>query len=157
MRTTECDNVDLFCSPSILISYEVTIPKSLFYKSGCGRSETHAIKTSLALLSYRVFLAFGVNASHSAYISPLVDYRLAKRHRATMAATTTDSGGDDSLQHKTQQSPLASQRAKASNTPSEENRKARFSGYFPLSYKEGFSQWASKLCRPLRSLLTSII
>ena len=64
-----------------------------------------------------------------------------------MAATATDSGGDESLRSKTQQSPLASQRAKTSNTPTEANRKGRMSTYFPLGYKEGFSQWVSTLSR----------
>ena len=36
---------------------------------------------------------------------------------------------------------LASQRDKQSNTPTEANRTGRFTGYFPLGYKEGFSQW----------------
>ncbi|KAL8867493.1 MAG: hypothetical protein Q9174_005629 [Haloplaca sp. 1 TL-2023] len=56
-------------------------------------------------------------------------------------AETTRNGSNDDLQTRTQQSPLASQRAKESNTPTEENRKGRFGGFFPLGYKEGFSQW----------------
>ncbi|MCJ1250474.1 hypothetical protein MMC30_007702 [Trapelia coarctata] len=51
---------------------------------------------------------------------------------------TTTSGGDDDYKSKSQQSPLASQRAKESGP---EKRTGRFTGYFPLGYKEGFSQW----------------
>ncbi|KAL9130541.1 MAG: hypothetical protein Q9217_001309 [Psora testacea] len=60
-----------------------------------------------------------------------------------MTATTAEPGGDDTLRNRTQQSPLASQRAKGGNTPSEANRTGRMSTYFPLGYKEGFSQWVS--------------
>ena len=58
-------------------------------------------------------------------------------------STAAASDGNDNLQARGQQSPLASQRAKQSNTPSEANRTGRMSGYFPLGYKEGFSQWVS--------------
>ena len=62
-----------------------------------------------------------------------------------MAAAATDPSGDNNLHSRTQQSPLASQRAKtSSNTPTEANRKGRMSTYFPLGYKEGFSQWVSR-------------
>ncbi|MCJ1437850.1 hypothetical protein MMC27_007237 [Xylographa pallens] len=55
---------------------------------------------------------------------------------------TAASGGDDDYQSRSQQSPLASQRAKQGNNPTEANRTGRFSrGYFPLGYKEGFNQW----------------
>ena len=37
---------------------------------------------------------------------------------------------------------LASQRAKEQTArPSSAQRSARFAGYFPLGYKEGFGQW----------------
>ena len=54
-----------------------------------------------------------------------------------MSSATTD-GGDDELRTN---SPLASQREKAGNTPTVTNRTGRKGGYFPLGYKEGFSQW----------------
>lgn len=57
-----------------------------------------------------------------------------------MATTSTD-GKDDELQSKVQESPLASQRQKQRNAPSESNRTGKFVGYFPLGYKDGFSQW----------------
>ncbi|KAL8996338.1 MAG: hypothetical protein Q9169_004138 [Polycauliona sp. 2 TL-2023] len=57
-----------------------------------------------------------------------------------MAATTND-GGNDGARMRTQQSPLASERARDSSTPSEENRKGKFGGFFTLGYKEGFNQW----------------
>ncbi|KAL8736065.1 MAG: hypothetical protein Q9181_002579 [Wetmoreana brouardii] len=57
-----------------------------------------------------------------------------------MAAATTNDSNDD-IRTRTQQSPLASKRAKQSNTPTEDNRKGKVGGYFTLGYKEGFSQW----------------
>ena len=63
-----------------------------------------------------------------------------RRNTATMS-TATANGNDDDLRSRGQQSPLASQRAKQSSAPTEANRTGRFTGYFPLGYKEGFSQW----------------
>ncbi|KAL8942890.1 MAG: hypothetical protein Q9211_001192 [Gyalolechia sp. 1 TL-2023] len=57
-----------------------------------------------------------------------------------MAAATTN-GSSDNIRTRSQQSPLASQRAKEINAPTEENRKGKFGGFFTLGYKEGFSQW----------------
>ncbi|KAF2472726.1 alpha/beta-hydrolase [Lindgomyces ingoldianus] len=48
---------------------------------------------------------------------------------------TSENGGEE-LQHRTQQSPLASQRAKEQGQAS-----GRFAQWFPLGAKEGFSQW----------------
>ncbi|EOD45435.1 putative acetolactate synthase protein [Neofusicoccum parvum UCRNP2] len=49
---------------------------------------------------------------------------------------------DDDFRSRTQQSPLASQRAKQQGSvpPSAPNGRG-FSGWFPLGYKEGFTQW----------------
>ena len=69
----------------------------------------------------------------------------AQRRRSSAMATAA-SGGDDDYQSRSQQSPLASQRAKQGNNPTEANRTGRFSGgYFPLGYKEGFHQWVGQL------------
>ena len=57
-----------------------------------------------------------------------------------MSAATAN-GNDDDFTTRNQQGMLASQRLKTSNVPTEANRTGRFSGYFPLGYKEGFSQW----------------
>ena len=67
-----------------------------------------------------------------------------KRLRRTIVAmsTATANGNDDDFSTRNQQGMLASQRAKAENVPTEANRTGRFTGYFPLGYKEGFSQWA---------------
>jgi hypothetical protein len=54
---------------------------------------------------------------------------------------TTTSGEDDDYKSKSQQSPLASQRAKETG---QAKRTGRFTGYFPLGYKEGFSQWVRR-------------
>lgn len=56
-------------------------------------------------------------------------------------STATANGNDDDFTTRNQQGMLASQRLKASNAPTEANRTGRFTGYFPLGYKEGFSQW----------------
>ncbi|KEF55234.1 uncharacterized protein A1O9_08888 [Exophiala aquamarina CBS 119918] len=54
---------------------------------------------------------------------------------------STDAAESDSeIQSRTQQSPLASQRAKAENP-----RRSRFENLFPLGYKQGFTQWWSAL------------
>ena len=58
-------------------------------------------------------------------------------------ATATAGSGDDGFKPRQQQSMLASQRQKESNssTPTEENRRGKVGGYFTLGYKEGFQQW----------------
>ena len=71
--------------------------------------------------------------------------RSLNRRSSAMAATASDSG--DNIGSRTQQSPLASQRAKANNAPTEANRTGRFGGYFTLGYKEGFSQWVGQVWR----------
>lgn len=57
--------------------------------------------------------------------------------------------GDD-LRGKTQQSPLASQRAKEQGTQPK-------GGYFPLGTKEGFSQWVRFVSRVPASPETNVI
>ena len=51
-----------------------------------------------------------------------------------MSTDTADSDGE--VNSRTQQSPLASRRKGTSET-----KRSRFEGLFPLTYKEGFSQW----------------
>ncbi|KAI9885742.1 MAG: hypothetical protein M1823_002463 [Watsoniomyces obsoletus] len=56
------------------------------------------------------------------------------------APSRTDSS--NGTETRTQQSPLASQRPKeGSGQPTKDARANRFTQYFPLSYKDGFSQW----------------
>lgn len=74
-----------------------------------------------------------------------------------MSATTADSGGDDELRSRSQQSPLASQRTKASNAPNEANRTGRMSSYFTLGYKEGFSQWVRNVTIRVRCAMRGLI
>ena len=62
-----------------------------------------------------------------------------------MSATTADSNNNDELRNKGQQSPLASQRAKAENNDAKDESPAKRFGYFPVGYKEGFSQWVSRV------------
>ncbi len=59
-------------------------------------------------------------------------------------STATANGGDDEVRSSSKHSPLASQRNEASSTPTETNRTGRMGGYFPLGYKEGFSQWVGR-------------
>lgn len=74
------------------------------------------------------------------------------RHSSTMSISTSP-GSDNGFNSRSQQSPLASQRAKqAANAPSEANRTGRFGNYFTLGYKESFSQWV----RSPRLLLSSV-
>ena len=68
-------------------------------------------------------------------------------HYTAIMSTATANGGDDELRSSSQQSPLASQRNRADNTPTEANRTGRIGGYFTLGYKEGFSQWVGKACQ----------
>ena len=70
--------------------------------------------------------------------------QVAQNRNTTMAASAT-SGSEDDQRSRGQQSVLISQRAKKGNTPTESNRTGRFGGYFPLGYKEGFSQWVCAL------------
>ena len=68
---------------------------------------------------------------------------------------------DDEFRSRTQQSPLASQRAKqqqqGSVPPGAPNGRG-FNGWFPLGYKEGFSQWACRsLLRPCCHVTNSIL
>lgn len=55
-----------------------------------------------------------------------------------MSADTADSDGD--IGRRSQQSPLASRRKDSAET-----KKGRFEGLFPMTYKEGFSQWWSAI------------
>ena len=65
------------------------------------------------------------------------------RRRAAIRLSTMTSTDDESqFRNRTQQSPLASQRAKQANADGQ-GSKSRFSGVFPLGYKDTFSQWVS--------------
>ena len=68
-------------------------------------------------------------------------YCKSRFYYTTMTSATANAGEDDELRSKPQQSPLASQRAKQNNTPTEANRAGKSGGYFPLGYKEAYSQW----------------
>ena len=58
-------------------------------------------------------------------------------HRPTMSSTADS---DSEVNARSQQSPLASQRAAEAG-----QRKSRLDGLFPLGYKQGFSQWWTAL------------
>jgi hypothetical protein len=72
---------------------------------------------------------------------------------STMSASTSSASSDD-VRPRGQQPMLASQRAKEqTNASSAASRTSRFTGYFPLGYKEGFSQWVREPCL-IRRLIT---
>ena len=57
-----------------------------------------------------------------------------------MSADTADSDGEIQRRQQGQKSPLASRRKDNAET-----KKSRFEGMFPMTYKEGFSQWWSAM------------
>ena len=67
-------------------------------------------------------------------------YLRLRINRRVLSMAATASSNDDDIRTRGQQSPLASQR-KNSNAQSETKSKGRFSGFFPLGYKEAYSQW----------------
>jgi cardiolipin-specific phospholipase len=56
-------------------------------------------------------------------------------------ATATSGDSEEQYTPRTQQSPLASERAKFGQGPSETSRRGRIGSYFTLGYKEAVSQW----------------
>ena len=65
---------------------------------------------------------------------------VARAYSSGMASTA--SGSTEEQRSRQQQPMLASQRAKLEQAP-RDTRSGRISAYFPLGYKEGFSQWVS--------------
>ena len=72
----------------------------------------------------------------------------AARNRVySMSTNTASPSGDDELRSRPQQSMLASQRAKQNSNSTEARKTGKSGGYFPLSYREAYSQWVSHICR----------
>lgn len=94
------------------------------------QSQTRVASNSARALSRR-----GIILTH-------LQSRGLSRRSSTMAGTSA-SGNDDISYSRPQQSPLASQRGKQNTGPSEGNQSqaAKSGGFFPLGFKEGFSQW----------------
>ena len=90
---------------------------------------------NLRLLPLRQQFPIGRFNSHRSSSAALRIGQSFRWHTAGMAAT------DDDVRNRTQQSPLASQRAKQSDHPTEANRTGRMSNFFPLGWKDGFNQW----------------
>ena len=63
-----------------------------------------------------------------------------------MSTTTANPGDDDELRSRPQQSMLASQRAKQTSKSTETKKAGKFGGYFPLGYKEAYTQWVRQVC-----------
>ena len=90
----------------------------------------HARKSTL-------FTTAGFTGAGYTFLSLGTPLRLDSKESSTMAAAASD---NEEVRGRTQQSPLASQRAKE-----EGQQPGRFAQWFPLSAKEGFTQW---VCSP---------
>lgn len=75
------------------------------------------------------------------HISSLVNR--SESHLRTTYSTMSASASSDDVRTRGQQPVLASQRAKLEqqNHPTAANRTGRVAAFFPLGYKEGFTQW----------------
>lgn len=120
-------------------------------KSLPGRAPSSTISTSIARVQISSFIqsaqawATGNAArvlSRRRIIPAHLQFRGLSRRSSTMASTSA-SGNDDVPYSGSQQSPLASQRGKQHAGPNESNQiqTAKSGGFFPLGFKEGFSQW----------------
>ena len=77
--------------------------------------------------------------------------------RTSAMATATANGNDDDLRTRTQQPMLARQRAKQSGTAAEDGLQAKRPGFFPLGYKEGFSQWVANFSTHRPIIIADIV
>lgn len=120
-------------------------------KSSPGRAASSTIPTSIARVQFSSFIQSAQTrvAGNSARASSRrriilahLQSRSLSRRSSTMAGTRA-SDNDDISYSKPQQSPLASQRGKQSTGPNEGNQSqtAKIGRFFPLGFKEGFSQW----------------
>lgn len=123
----------------------------LCVKSLPGRAACSIISTSTARVQFSSFIQSArAQATGNAarvlrrrqIIPAHLQFRGLSRRSSTMASTSA-SGNDDISYSRPQQSPLASQRGKQNASPNESNQSqtAKSGGFFPLGFKEGFSQW----------------
>lgn len=120
-------------------------------KSSPGRAARLTISTSIARVQFSSFIQSahiriaGNSAralSRRRIILAHLQSRVLSRRSSTMAGTSV-SDNDDISYSRPQQSPLASQRGKQNTGPNEstQSQAAKSGGFFPLGFKEGFSQW----------------
>lgn len=120
-------------------------------KSSPGRAASSTISTSIARVHFSSFIqsaqprVVGNSAralSRRRIILAHLQSRGLSRRSSTMAGTSA-SDNDDISYSRPQQSPLASQRGKQNTGRNESNQSqaAKSGGFFPLGFKEGFSQW----------------
>lgn len=109
------------CQPQLHRSYAAGRRRTVTY-----RGTSHRTSGISPYSAYRAQL-YGTQA-HSTSASAALRY-------STMAAD----GQESELRNKTQQSPLARQRAKENGET--EKAGGRFSNLFPLGYRDTFSQW----------------
>lgn len=116
-----------------------------------GRAVSLTISTSIARVQFSSFINSAQTRvagnssralSHRRIILAHLQSRGLSRRLSTMAGTSA-SGNDDISYSRPQQSPLASQRGKKNTGPNESNQSqaAKSGAFFPLGFKEGFSQW----------------
>lgn len=120
-------------------------------KSLPGRATSSTIPTSTASVQFSSFIPSAQirvagNSPRALNCRRAILAHLQSRglsRRLSTMARTSASGNDDISYSRPQQSPLASQRGKQNTNPSEGNQSqaVKGGGFFPLGFKEGFSQW----------------
>lgn len=120
-------------------------------KSLPGRAASSTISTSIVRVQFSSFVPSPQTrvAGNSARVLSrrrIILARLQSRGlsgRLSTMAGASASDNDDISYSRPQQSPLASQRGKQNTGPNESNQSqaAKGGGFFPLGFKEGFSQW----------------
>lgn len=124
---------------------------SICAKSLPGRAASSTISTSIARLQFSSFVQSAQIriAGHSAralsrrrIIPAHLQSRSLSRRSSTMTGTSA-SDNDDLSYSRPQQSPLASQRGEQNigANGSNQSQAAKSGGFFPLGFKEAFSQW----------------
>ena len=123
------------------------------FQEALRRGLEHSYGSSLTLLKDAAVRCKETTPSRRNQRNP-AKARTTFQSPSAMAATASGSGDD--LRSTGQQSPLASQRAKQNDAPSEANRTGKFGRYFTLGYKEGFNQWVhSKQLPPFPEVETN--
>lgn len=102
-------------------------------------SPLHRLRFLLGTRRAAVYKTVGFGGAGYTALSLGTPVSLDSKESSTMAAQNSVS---EDVRGRTQQSPLASQRAKEQ---SEARPAGRFGQWFPLGAKEGFSQWVSVL------------
>lgn len=124
---------------------------SICAKSLLGRAASSTISTSIARVQFSSFVESaqiriaGRSTKALSRRRIILDHprsRSLSRRSSTMAGTSARDN-DDLSYSRPQQSPLASQRGEQNTGPngSNQSQAAKGGGFFPLGFKEAFSQW----------------